>query len=217
MVEPTLVWMRAPQQVRSQATLDRLLDATEVLLDEGTFDQLSVQAICKQANSSVGAFYTRFADKVALLHVLHERICGEAKQTAAKSLDPALWQGVPLDSIIDLMVRFVVAEYGGRRGLRKELVRRNGIDAAFRARSIDVAADTVQRLSVLIAQRQAELGAGHDPLRAAEMCNRLLFGVLDQHAVYADTGPAGIVVADEELVAALQLTLVSYLRASPSR
>ena len=215
MVEPTLVWMRAPQQARSQATLDRLLDATEVLLDEGSFDQLSVQAICKQANSSVGAFYTRFADKVALLHVLHERICGEAKQTAATSLDPELWRGVPMENIIDVMVRFVVSEYGGRRGLRKELVRRNGVDDAFRARSIDVAADTVHRLAALMAERQSELGAGHDPLRAAEMCNRLLFGVLDQHAVYADTGPAGIVVDETELVGALRLTLVAYLRASP--
>lgn len=214
MVEPTLVWMRVPRQARSQATLDRLLDATEVLLDEGSFDQLSVQAICKQANSSVGAFYTRFADKVALLHVLHERICGEAKQTAATSLDPELWRGVPMENIIDVMVRFVVAEYRGRRGLRKELVRRNGVDEAFRTRSIDVAADTVHRLAALIAERRSELGAGHDPLRAAEMCNRLLFGVLDQHAVYADTGPAGIVVGDDELAVALRLTLVSYLRAS---
>ena len=58
-----LVWIRAPQQARSQATLARLLDATEVLLDEAPFDDLSVQDICKAAKSSVGAFYARFADK----------------------------------------------------------------------------------------------------------------------------------------------------------
>jgi len=215
--EPTLVWMRAPQQARSQATLDRLLDAAEALLDEGSFDQLSVQAICKRAASSVGAFYTRFADKVALLHVLHERLCEEAKNTARISLQPELWDGVPAAQIIDVMVRFVVTEYAQRRGLRKELVRRNGIDPAFRARSIDVAADTVGRLSVLLAQRLPELGAGHDPLKAAEMCNRLMFGVLDQHAVYADTGPAGIVVAEADLIDAISLALVSYLRATPVR
>ncbi len=215
MSEPTLVWMRAPQQARSQATLDRLVDAAESLLDEDTFDQLGVQAICKRANSSVGAFYTRFSDKAALLHVLHERICSEAKQTAGVALDPERWRGVPLAQVIDLMVRFVVAEYRDRRGLRMELVRRNGIDPAFRARSIDVAADTVSRLAMLLAERQAELGDGHDPLRAAEMCNRLLFAVLDQHAIYADTGPAGIVVGDDELVASVRLVLLSFLRASP--
>ncbi|HEY1098682.1 MAG TPA: TetR/AcrR family transcriptional regulator [Myxococcota bacterium] len=215
MQEQPLIWMRAPQQARSQATLDRLLDAAESLLDEGTFDQLSVQAICKRASSSVGAFYTRFADKTALLHVLHERLCAEAKSTAAAALAPERWVGVETEQIIGLMVRFLVAEYGQRRGLRRELVRRNGIDLAFRDRSIEVAADTVQRLSVLLAERQAEIGE-HDPLLAAEMCNRLLFGVLDQHAQYADVGPAGIVIDDETLIDNLKAVLLGWLRSKPA-
>ena len=212
MSEPTLVWMRAPQQVRSQATLDRLLDAAEALLDEGSFDQLSVQAICKRANSSVGAFYTRFADKVALLHVLHERVCTEAKQTAAVSLDPEQWRGVPIEQIIEQMVGFIVVEYSRRRGLRMEMVRRNGTDPAFRARSIDVAADTVHRLATLLEVCGGPLGA-NEPLLAAEMCNRILFGVLDQHAIYADTGPAGIVIDDDTLAKSLTITLIAWLRA----
>ena len=79
---PDLVWVRAPQQARSQATLGRLLDATEKLLDDRPFDELAVADICKAASSSVGAFYARFPDKTALLHVLHERLCDEARATA---------------------------------------------------------------------------------------------------------------------------------------
>lgn len=47
------------------------------------------------------------------------------------------------------------------------------------------------------------------------MCNRLLSGVLEQHAVYADTGPAGIVITEAGLIDAVALALVSYVRASP--
>jgi AcrR family transcriptional regulator len=207
-----LVWIRAPQQARSQATLARLLDATEVLLDEAPFDDLSVQDICKAAKSSVGAFYARFADKTALLHVLHERLCDEAKATAADALDVERWSGVPLRDLIGATVGFIVVEYHQRRGLRRELIRRNSIDVAFRARSMDVGAFTVARLAALLADRVDELRCGA-PQAAAEMVNRLLFGTLDQHATFAEHGPAGVHLADDDLARELTRALLTYLTA----
>lgn len=212
MSPPDLVWVRAPQQARSQATLGRLLDATEKLLDERPFDELAVQDICKAASSSVGAFYARFPDKTALLHVLHERLCEEARATAAATLDVVRWRGVPLAELVTAMVGFIVLEYRERRGLRRELVRRNGTDAAFRARSMDVGAITVTHLAALLAERQGELRAG-DPLTAADTVNRLLFGVLDQHAVFIEGGPAGVPMTTEQLVHELTRAVLAYLMA----
>lgn len=212
MSPPPLVWIRAPQQARSQATLARLLDATEALLDDAPFDELSVQDICKAAKSSVGAFYARFADKTALLHVLHERLCDEAKATAADALDVERWRGVSFSEIIGVTVGFIVVEYRQRRGLRRELFRRNSIDVAFRARSMDVGAFTVARLAALMADRAGELRCG-SPSAAAEMVNRLLFGTLDQHATFAEYGPAGVHLGDDALAGELTRALLAYLTA----
>lgn len=212
--ERALVWVRAPQQARSQATLIRFLDATEVLLGEVPFDSLSVQVICKRADSSVGAFYARFADKTALLHVLHERVCDEAKATVGDTLDAARWLGVPLADIIRGLVGFIVVEYGQRQGLRREMVRRNGTDPAFRTRSVDVATVTVERLTRLLAERRAELPPHQDPAVAADMINRIIFGVLDQDATFADTGPAGVLLGREELSNALSSVVLCWLGAT---
>ncbi len=209
-----LTWVRAPQQARSQATLIRFLDAAEQLLDEEPFDGVSVQVICKRAGSSVGAFYARFADKTALLHVLHERVCDEAKATVGDALDTARWQGVPLTNIIRGLVGFIVVEFGQRQGLRREMVRRNGTDPAFRSRSVEVAAVTVDRLTHLLAARRVELHPDRDPAVAADMVNRLIFGVLDQDATFADTGPAGVLLGREELGNALSSVVLSWLGAA---
>jgi len=209
--DDALAWVRAPQQARSQATLIRFLDAAEELLDEVAFDSLSVQVICERAESSVGAFYARFADKTALLHVLHERLCDEAKATVGDTLDAARWRGVPLADIIRGLVGFIVVEYGHRQGLRRELVRRNGTDPAFRIRSVDVAAVTVDRLTHLLVERRAELNPEREPASAAEFINRLIFGVLDQDAVFADTGPAGVVLGREILAEGLTSVVLAWL------
>ena len=68
-----LEWVTPPQQVRTHATLGKLLDAAESLLDEKSWSEISVAEIAAKADSSVGAFYRRFSDKDALLHSIHER------------------------------------------------------------------------------------------------------------------------------------------------
>lgn len=202
--------MRQPLQARSQATLARLLDATESLLEHDAFDALSVQAICKEARSSVGAFYTRFPDKTSLLHLLHERWCAEARETATAALHPDRWRDMPLDDVVNAVVAFVVADYRTRRGLRREMVRRNGLDDAFRKRSVDVAAFTAQRLGELLEAKRAEM-THPDPRFAAEVCHRILFAVLDQHAIYGDGGPVGMSLGDDALGEQLALAVVAYL------
>ncbi len=210
-VRPDLVWVREPLQARSQATLTRLLDATETLLETEAFDALSVQAICKEARSSVGAFYTRFSDKTSLLHLLHERICQEARATATTALAAERWEGHPISDVIAAVVDFIVGAYRTQRGLRMEIVRRNGLDPAFRKRSVDIAAFTARSLGALLSARASEL-AHPDPQLAAEVCHRILFAVLDQHAIFGDGGPVGMSLDDEALSRELTAALVGYLR-----
>ncbi|MHC5211790.1 MAG: TetR/AcrR family transcriptional regulator [Planctomycetota bacterium] len=65
--------VRAPQQRRSQETLDRILDATERLLLKRRFESLSIQEIVRASGASVGAFYNRFRDKESLIRGLYDR------------------------------------------------------------------------------------------------------------------------------------------------
>ena len=56
-----------PVQPRAFRTLERILAATEELLEERLFEQVAIADIAERAGVSVGTIYTRFADKSALL------------------------------------------------------------------------------------------------------------------------------------------------------
>jgi AcrR family transcriptional regulator len=65
--------LRPPSQDRSQRTLDRILTATEELLEYHDFQDNSIHEIIYRAETSTGSFYARFEDKNALLTALCAR------------------------------------------------------------------------------------------------------------------------------------------------
>ena len=66
-----------PRQARSRDTLERFAAAAVSLLAAESWERISVAQLAREAGSSVGAFYARFADKDALLDLLDERYAEE--------------------------------------------------------------------------------------------------------------------------------------------
>lgn len=63
-----------PRQSRSQNTQERLLSALVSLLEERSFEQITIRDLAMHAGVSSGTIYRRFKDKDALLPVLYERL-----------------------------------------------------------------------------------------------------------------------------------------------
>ena len=185
-----LVWVRAPQQTRSQKTLDRILDASERLLAKKTFEEISVSEIVKKARSSIGSFYARFPDKDTLLLVLQERFYVESRLTAEATLKPELWADVPLTTIVPSVVSFMVETYGERIGLRRALLARMVTDDRFRRPATELSKEVCRLLSELLYTRRREIAHEDIPL-AVDMCHRIVFSVLDQHYMFLGGSPTG--------------------------
>jgi len=64
---------KRPQQRRSQATVDVILDAAVRLFCESGFASTSTNAIAELAGVSIGSLYQYFPNKLALLEALRER------------------------------------------------------------------------------------------------------------------------------------------------
>lgn len=105
--------------------LDRILDAAEKLLDERSFDDITIPLIMKRAKASVGAFYTRFESKDDLLGALYERHLAEVFATADQMLAPGRWRGVPLTTIVRELVTFCVAYHREHAGLLRTMILRS--------------------------------------------------------------------------------------------
>ncbi len=110
---------RAPLQIRSQQTVQRVLDAASALLQRTSLEEITTTRIADEAGLSIGALYRFFPDKqsiidaIAVRHV--ERFRSEVATTVLKTIagelvtrakvDPA----IVLDAVIDAYVVYLDA------------------------------------------------------------------------------------------------------------
>ena len=207
---PDLRWVRAPQQVRSQETLDRILDAAESLVTEKGFEDATVAEVARRAGSSVGAFYARFRDKTGLLYALYDRYLEQAMATADVALDPERWQGTAIPDLLRSVVRFLVEVYRERQGLIRAFVVRNQSDVEFRARQERLSHYVNAKLSALLLARSAEI-AHPNPARAAAFGLTMSVSTIESAVLFAELRSSDLLLSDDELAAELTRAFLAYL------
>jgi AcrR family transcriptional regulator len=208
----SLRWVRTPLQDRSKLTLSRLLDAAEEIIRTRGAAALTIPAVAQAAQSSVGSFYARFPDKGALLRTLHERACEQSVATAEAALDPARWEGVPLEAVIRAFTTFAVALFAERRPMMLAFSAELGGDAGFAARRAQTAAGIARALRRLLLGRRASIGHPAPEL-AVDMALRLVTGVLEQRNGLDAGGLPEVAIADEVLIDELTRAVLAYLDA----
>jgi len=110
-----------PAQERSRETVDRLVEAVEVLLRTRTFEEISVQDIVRRSGRSVGSFYARFGGKDALLPHLYQRYHDRLEASLQPRLNRLEWASLDLPETVAALVDFIVSTYDERRGLLRVL------------------------------------------------------------------------------------------------
>lgn len=119
---------KRPQQARSQATFERLLDATETLLKDHRYSDIAVADIVEQAASSVGAFYKRFTSKTDVLPYLLERLQNRQLSSISAFVADPRWEEVGLRDRICMFTDILATSYHQNRGLVRALVTRQFSD-----------------------------------------------------------------------------------------
>ena len=110
-------------QARSAETLERILLATEDLLADHEFDEISIAQIASRAGCAVGTVYGRVTNKEHLLYCLNERYMTRAAERAAEAFgvlgDADLVERV--ESLCELMVSLVHEHRGVIRAVMNHL------------------------------------------------------------------------------------------------
>ncbi len=114
-------WIHEPKQDRSKDTSERILEAARGLLEEQTFDTVSVAAIADRAGISVGGFYARFPNKEALLHAFDEYLVEQVLRIVRKEMDPARWRGKSVAEVIEGYIRMTADVFAQHRGVMKHV------------------------------------------------------------------------------------------------
>ncbi len=155
--QPPLQWIRPPRQARTQQSLERLLDAAEVLLRDKSFDDIHVSEIALRADTSVAAFYRRFHDKNALLYALHQRFSDAAIATADDVLQDERWASAGIREILEKIVPFLIEVLRSQESLQRPVYRLALSDEATRDSSLRLRRHVLGRLCELLLARRGEI------------------------------------------------------------
>ena len=201
-----LEWVRAPQQARSQATLERLLDAAEQLIETRGVSGMTISAIVKQARSSVGAFYARFGDKESLLRCVYERFYEQAAATARAALEPDRWADASLREVLETTITFTARIFRERRGVIAAIEHAAAGDAELMA-PVHALGDLITAGLLDLARARGDVIEHPDPERAAGLCVWLILAAL---ASWSHTGADPSAPPGDPRMFAAEVTEMAY-------
>lgn len=202
---------RAPRQDRSERSLQRILDAAERILETKDFAEVTVNEIVREARSSVGVFYSRFPDKMTLLHVLDERFVADVEADVDRFVRQH-WEA-PLAQAVTELVRFVWRTYTRKKGMQRSLILRVRLSPNDRfqatGRRLVRCIDTV---CGLLMGRRGEI-RHPDPEHALRLGMTLVVAAVKEMVIFSQTTLLDLpeLASEEAVVRALAEVWLSYL------
>jgi AcrR family transcriptional regulator len=204
--KPTL---RPPQQLRSRASLERVLSAGQKLLEEDGYEGFTLAKVSALANVSIGSIYARVEKKDDLFLVIQDRFMSESEDSSGL----AELEGRTDLSVRDL-IRAAVADiakaFEANPRLLRVFMHRGIVDDTVAARSsesVSTFADTFERL---LLTRRGEI-AHPDPELAVDVAFRMAWGTLARQIMYWPTFESRRVIEWETLVSQLGDACAAYL------
>lgn len=204
--------LRQPQQVRSRLTLQRVLDAGEQVLARDGYDGMTIAEVCRVAETSAGAVYTRFESKDALARAVHDHVMGRMQRdvTALYTDDPE-WAELPTPRFIERAVAVLTNHFRSNAGIIRAVVLRAAVDPVMRASG----AQSVRTMADAFTTRLLER-AGEYPHPDPEQAVRGVFGMAFEAvswdvafgAEFREAGALGS-TPDERLPAICRLVLLT--------
>jgi AcrR family transcriptional regulator len=209
--------LRPPQQARSQATLDRLLKATEQLITEGSFDEATVSEITRRSNSSVGAFYNRFLDKEALLDCFDDRFFQRARKHWDTFFESPKWSQGQLEQRVGQFVTLLIQKNREHRPLLRSLAL-YGLarpDPRYAARRMQLEEYVLGQIKQGLLTRPCSI-THPKPSLAVELGFRMVLSTVQALILFSNSSRA-TVPSDEALADELTGAFLAYLGVADSR
>jgi AcrR family transcriptional regulator len=203
------VSVQPPQQERSRASFERVLQAATSLLEEEGFDGFTLAEVSKRAGVSIGSIYARVKSKDDLFYVIQDRYMTRSEDRP-RLRDPDAWSDLePRDLVIE-----VVHELGEIFQVNKRLLRvfmhRGIVDPVVAARSSASVSQFHDEVEAILFTRREAI-AHDDPVVAIDVAFRMVWGTLARQIMYGPTFESHRAIAWDTLVAELGRACAAYL------
>jgi AcrR family transcriptional regulator len=206
------VGVHRPRQARSRETFDRITLAARGLLQTNRFEDLSIRDVVQEASASIGAFYSRFSDKRALLEYLDVQQTAAAITLWTAFFDRPRWRTASPEEIVRGFVAAAVRAHRQNAGLLRAVFfdLRAGNDEDFRARARRVDQVVRRRLTVLLLDKRAALGHP-SPEQAISFALLVTAATIREAILFEDLRLNPAELNDERLVSELSALFCGYI------
>ncbi|MFO7562348.1 MAG: TetR/AcrR family transcriptional regulator [Enhygromyxa sp.] len=204
--------LRPTQQRRSQRSLERIVEALEGLIEEKTFEEITVTEVCKRAKVAVGTFYDRVGNKDALLEHLRRRFYAEILEQIDVAFAPGRFDGLSPQAMLAINAREMVALHRRRQGAIRATIVEARRSAAFAAHARELNAKLMERVCAAWLSKREALTPGVEPERLVHSAFLLAVGFLREAVIWAELWPPPSSGADDaRLTADFERMLVNLL------
>jgi AcrR family transcriptional regulator len=206
---PARAQLRPTQQRRSQRSLERIVEALEGLIEEKTFEEITVTEVCKRAKVAVGTFYDRVGNKDALLEHLRRRFYVEILAQIDQAFAPGRFDGLSPQAMLAINAREMVALHRRRQGAIRATIVEARRSAAFAAHARELNAILMQRVTAAWLRKREAFVPGVDPEQLVRSAFLLAVGFLREAVIWAELWPGH--TDDETITADFERMLVNVL------
>jgi len=202
-----------PLRRPARETLEKILTAAEDQLREDELDAFTIQSVLQRTGLSVGAFYSRFPDKTALLHEVQERVHGRvdaqiladlaALKGKSKSLEEAVDQG------FGILIRHVLSE----REVFRAFMMLSVFDPVMRQKGEQINWERKRAIAEVLDSHREEIGHPKPDL-AVDAAYAIYSSTMRGRLVYYGSASVQFGVTDNVLFGDLKRSLALFLRGS---
>jgi AcrR family transcriptional regulator len=202
--------IRPPQQERSRASFERVLDAGARLLEEQGYEAFTLAEVSRRAKVSIGSIYGRVKSKDDLIHAIHLRLMDELEAGSAAAAAESDAERLPTRKLIAEAVREFAETTRSHAALLSVFMHRAAVDGAIAAAGSAASRRVGRRFENLILARRDEI-VHPDPERAVDVAFRMTYCTLTRQIMYGPTFESDRAIDWNDLVDELALACASYL------
>ena len=202
--------IRPPQQQRSRASFERVLEAaTELLRDEG-YQGFTLAEVSRRAHVSIGSIYARVPSKDALFYTIHERVMNRIADESAVFSDPSRWERLSTRRLVIEAVRELAAPFRTHTGILRVIMQRGAVDEVVANRGSASLSTLAEQFKAVLLTRRMDI-THPDPELAVDIAYRMAYCTVARQVMYGPTFESQRLVGWDDLVHQLGVASAAYL------
>jgi AcrR family transcriptional regulator len=186
-----------------------MLDAAEALFAAGGAEAVTVEAVVRTADTSVGSFYARFRDRAGLLAAMHGRFLERMQEETGAAVAAAVREPTLARAVGAFVTRVLPAARRNRESILF-FVAVSSTDTPLRSQGLAANPGFAGAFAAVVLPFRDQI-PHRNPEAAVDVAFRVLFAIFLQRAMFTPKEATGRAMSDAALAGEFARCLVSYL------